>query len=300
MMQSVLPKFLIALSLQRVGCWRPSGPTAPPLSDNRTAPAPTQAPLRRADFDPEGSTLPPCAQLSGDASMEGVSDYIFNCPADQICNILYPEGNYWGCCKEVPVPGCITLNCPTYSSCIDSTALGCCDSDCMTDSGILKCSGSAKPFCAIGSASMSTLTGGLTSSPPLTTLSQYACADYPYTLHYTVFEDYLDIQFVCAPPWVTNPTSLAAWSKSAAPEVSAGMIQDFADPFDQVVARVNFSASTVLSSANCTIAFVPTVQIPTAASATSTTSSAGVRRAVSPTNIVYILSLLFAGQFLLS
>lgn len=68
----------------------------------------------------------------------GVSDYIFNCPASQTCGI-YQDGTYWGCCKEILDTDCGShLYCPMYSSCIDSTALGSCDSDCITDPRILK------------------------------------------------------------------------------------------------------------------------------------------------------------------
>lgn len=153
---------------------------------------------------------------------------------------------------------------------------------------------------------MSTSTGGaLETYPPLTTLSQYACANYPYTLHYTVFTDYVTENYVpgskeCAAPWIDSPSMFEEWSKSVATEMSTATIQDFANPFDQVIARPNFSASTVLPLANSTT-FAPTVRIPTAPSATSTTTtSAGVRWVVSPKTSVYILSLLFAGRFLLS
>ncbi|CZR70118.1 uncharacterized protein PAC_20019 [Phialocephala subalpina] len=317
MAPSALMTFPFALFLQGVACWKPSTATLPSsngaawLNPIALAPTPTQAGLRRGGSYLERDPASPCAQLSGDAS---VSDYMFNCPSDQTCAILmsgYPgvANNNWGCCKEVPVPGCVTLSCPTYNSCIDSTALGSCNSECITNTEVLKCTNSVKPFCATASALITATPvnpSALISPPPLTNtvVSQYACADYPYTLTYTVFAE--DIMYgppPCAPPWVTNPASLAAWSTSAASQVSYATIQDFADPFDQVVASANFSASTVLPSAvagSSATSSPPTVQIPTTAPATSsTTTSAGAKWTVSLKSSLYI-PLLAAGQFLLS
>lgn len=138
--------------------------------------------------------------------------------------------------------------------------------------------------------------------PTNTALSQYACADYPYSLTYTVFAEDMYLGAECAPPWVTNPASLAAWSTSAVSQVSYAMIQDFADPFDQVVVSANFSASTVLSPAvTSTTSSLPAVNIPTTALAiSSTTTSAGTKWTVSWRISLYISLLLAAGHFLLS
>ena len=138
--------------------------------------------------------------------------------------------------------------------------------------------------------------------PTNTVLSQYACANYPYTLTYTVFAEDVYLGVECAPPWVTNPASLAAWSTTAASQVSNAMIQDFADPFDQVVVSAYFSASTVLppvvTSASSSL---PAVNIPTTAPAiSSTTTSAGTKRTVSWRISLYTSLLLAAVNFLLS
>jgi hypothetical protein len=70
----------------------------------------------------------------------GISDYIFNCPSDQTCAIMPGQGtlNNWGCCDFVPVPGCETVRCPMYTTCVDSTALASCNSDCVANTAVLK------------------------------------------------------------------------------------------------------------------------------------------------------------------
>lgn len=141
--------------------------------------------------------------------------------------------------------------------------------------------------------------------PPLTNtaVSQYACANYPYTLTYTVFGEDIRYGGECAPPWVTNPASLSAWSTSAAAQASYALIQDFADPFDQVVASANFAASTGLPSfyGSSATTSPPTVQIPTTATPTSssTTTSTGTRWTVPRRISLYIPPLLVVGHFLL-
>ncbi|KAI3578615.1 hypothetical protein IWW34DRAFT_849010 [Fusarium oxysporum f. sp. albedinis] len=288
-MQSVLLGVLF--SLQQVGCWRAPGPTAPPSNNNPTAraPAPTKAPSRRADLGLKGSKFSPCARLSGDAS---VSDNLFYCSADQTCDmgVFSSDLNFWGCCKSVAVASNFCIDpylCPFFSTCIDSTRLGSCGSDCMTDDWILKCSESAKPFCAIGTALMT----GLFTESSVDTLTQFACATYPYSLNYVIFTDNLapDPTEECAPLWFTG-TELEEFENSVDRETTKYVL---ANPFDQLATRANFSASTALPNPNKTTA-APTVQIPTEPPATSTTTSAAVRCVVSSRNNMYV-ALLSAG-----
>ncbi|KAK2468972.1 hypothetical protein H9L39_19409 [Fusarium oxysporum f. sp. albedinis] len=222
----------------------------------------------------------------------GVSDNLFYCSADQTCDmgVFSSDLNFWGCCKSVAVASNFCIDpylCPFFSTCIDSTRLGSCGSDCMTDDWILKCSESAKPFCAIGTALMT----GLFTESSVDTLTQFACATYPYSLNYVIFTDNLapDPTEECAPLWFTG-TELEEFENSVDRETTKYVL---ANPFDQLATRANFSASTALPNPNKTTA-APTVQIPTEPPATSTTTSAAVRCVVSSRNNMYV-ALLSAG-----
>lgn len=72
------------------------------------------------------------------------------------------------------------------------------------------------------------------------TSSQYPCADYRYTLTYMISAESFYHPIACALPWTENPASVAACSASEAPQISQAMIQNFADPFDQVVRGLTF------------------------------------------------------------
>ncbi|KAH8690820.1 hypothetical protein BGW36DRAFT_432602 [Talaromyces proteolyticus] len=161
---------------------------------------------------------------------------------------------------------------------------------------------SAKAFCATASAQI-TGTPEIELNPQSTYIaSQYACADYPYDLIYTVLAEDIYLGAVCAPPWVTNPASLAAWSTSAASQVSYATMQDFADPFDQItyiITPSNFTvppSTGITGSSSTTASPLQTVQIPTTATVSSSSTSAAVKWAVP---YIYIYSLLATGHFLL-
>jgi hypothetical protein len=252
--------------------------------------------------------------------LPGVSKYIFNCPTGQTCAVMAlgegSHGNNWGCCNQVPVPGCSSLRCPTYSTCINSASLKSCGSACMTNSGILKwfvelrlsirslrfrkdslttrSSDSLRPSCATGNAIMASQTPG-PSGP--TTYSQYGCADYPYDLYYTVFEENMYTMEACAPEWILTPASVAAWSSSEAPELSSAYAVAFANPFDALTARSNFSASTRLPpmiTGSSLTGSQATVVIPTAPGASSTTHTSGTVKTTSVSGFLVPLALLLA------
>ncbi|GAB7354875.1 hypothetical protein MBLNU459_g5516t1 [Dothideomycetes sp. NU459] len=86
------------------------------------------------------------------------------------------------------------------------------------------------PYCAVGTAISNTATDYYGSSP---TAGQvfFACESIQYNLDFTVAAVTSEAE-ACAPPWVTNPASLSAWS-AANPSYS----HSFADPFKGIVSR---------------------------------------------------------------
>jgi hypothetical protein len=141
-----------------------------------------------------------------------------------------------------------------------------------------------EPYCAIASATIPSApsSGFVEDDGPGTTAAvQYACAKYPFTLTYTVPLTYTYEPLNCAPPWVTNPASVAAWSSSESSQVASAISESFANPFAQVVFRANFSPTVTLPS-NSMSQTGQTVNIPTTATVSATKTSSGSKYTTAP------------------
>lgn len=129
------------------------------------------------------------------------------------------------------------------------------------------------------------------------TVTQYACANYPYTVTYTVFSQYISIASSGGGSgggsgFGEDPASLAAWSSSMGAQISIALAQDFGNPFDQARPSSDLSLSLATGSAP------PTVEIPTSAAAIATTaSSVAVKLTVSLRNSLYLFTLFAAECF---